>query len=360
LTNRSFTRRVDLVIELKTSKVVVMFRSVTIRLTGWFLLILMTISILFSVILYQVATNEVEMRLNKFQTSIQIHNFGPATIETDPIRTAELSEAQSNLSIELIYVNLVILVVGGIVSYFLARWHLAPIEKAHEAQSRFTSDASHELRTPLAVMKTEIEVALRDKSASVGDLHDVLTSNLEEVDKLTKLSEMLLNLSRLDSDKIKLESINLNKITKEIIKDFSQPESRIAVYSKKQQIIKGNEMAIADLFKILIDNAMKYSPKDSQINIELYNDNHNTIFKISNTGPGIKPEKLPHVFERFFRADDSRTCGDCKGYGLGLALAKKIAEIHNGMITVESIPDNLTTFSVFLPTFHNTQAKSKN
>ena len=339
-----------------------MFRSVTIRLTGWFLLILMTISIVFSVVIYQITTNEVEMRLSRFQSniSIQLHDFSPNETTTDPFRAIELQETRATLSVELIYVNMVILVIGGIASYFLARWHLTPIIKAHEAQSRFTSDASHELRTPLAVMKTEIEVALRDKNATNAELQEVLSSNLEEVDKLAKLSEMLLNLSRLDSDKLKLEAVNLNKVTKGIIKDFNLPQSRITIVSKKSHIIKANEMAIADLVKILIDNAMQYSSKDSQINISIYEEDHSAVFKISNDGPGIQPDKLPHIFERFYRADSSRTCGECKGYGLGLALAKKIVELHNGRVFAESIPNQLTSFYFVLPIHNNVQAKTQN
>lgn len=338
-----------------------MFRSATLRLTGWYLVILMSLSIVFSVAIYNITCNEVSMRLDRFQTTIQqSRGFIPPDITTMTIRDGELDKTQANLSIELFYVNFLILIMGGFASYYLARHHLSPIEKAHEAQSRFTSDASHELRTPLAVMKTELEVALRDKNASTADLKEILSSNLEEVDKLAKLAEMLLNLSRLDNTKLKLGPINFNKIAKNIIKDFGQPQSRIKLTSKRQSTIKGNEMAIADLIKILIDNALQYSPKESQININIYNQDHMVKFEITNLGPGIQPDKLQHVFERFFRADKSRTGGEQKGFGLGLSLAKKIVELHDGEIIAGSIPDLETTFTVLLPLYSNTQAKIKN
>lgn len=330
-----------------------MFRSATLRLTGWYLVILMSLSIVFSVAIYNITCSEVSMRLDRFQTSIQqSRGFIPPNTTTMAIMDGELDKAQTNLSIELFYINLFILFAGGFASYYLARHHLSPIEKAHEAQSRFTSDASHELRTPLAVMKTELEVALRDKNASITDLKETLSSNLEEVDKLAKLAEMLLNLSRLDNTKLKIGPISLNKIAKGIIKDFNQPQSRIKLISKKQLTIRGNEMAIADLIKILLDNALQYSPKNSQIIINIYSQDNHAKFEITNSGPGIEPNKLQHIFERFFRADASRTHGEQKGYGLGLSLAKKIIELHDGGITVNSIPNQETTFTFALPLSH--------
>jgi signal transduction histidine kinase len=342
-----------------------MFRSTTFRLTGWYLFVLMTLSIIFSVVIYQVATDEVGTRLQRFQTGIQqsqvqFQEFTPLPRATESLRVSELDKAESNLSIELFYVNLCVLIAGGFISYFLARRHLMPIEKAHEAQSRFTSDASHELRTPLAIMKTELEVALRDKSATVDDLKEILSSNLEEVDKLSKLAEMLLSLSQLDHTKLKLGPVNLNKVTKGIIADFSHSSDRIILSAKKQLIINGNEMAIADLVKILVDNALQYSPKDSQIFINIHQINQTAQLEIINTGPGIKPDKLSHIFDRFYRADSSRTGGKQRGYGLGLSLAKKIIDLHNGEIRATSIPDQTTTFAFSLPLVSSIQAKTQN
>ncbi len=338
-----------------------MFRSATIRLTGWYLLILMSLSIIFSVVIYNMTSSEVEMRLERFQTSFQqSRGFIPPNMTPASLIDDELAKSESNILIELFYANLFILITGGFASYYLARNHLLPIEKAHEAQSRFTSDASHELRTPLAVMKTEIEVALRDKTTSIDSLKDTLISNLEEVDKLTKLAEMLLNLSRMDSAKLDLGPVSLTKVAKSIINDFNQPKSRITLNSKKQQIVIGNEMALADLVKILIDNALQYSPKNSQITINISNHDNQAKFEITNSGSGIQADKLAHIFDRFYRADSSRTTGEHKGYGLGLALAKKIVELHNGELTASSIPDETTTFTLTLPIQSQPQAKTQN
>src|SRR5680860_69210 len=196
------------------------FRSTTLRLTGWYLMILMLLSIMFSVVIYQVASSEISARLDSFQTNLQEsdNSFIPLPVRIAAvIQAQQVAEAKENISIELLYVNLLVFVMGGFGSYFLARQSLMPIEKAHEAQSRFTSDASHELRTPLAVMKLELETVLRDSNASTDEIKEVLSSNLEEVNKLTKLAEMLLNLSRSDHSKLKTAPVDLNKLTHSII-----------------------------------------------------------------------------------------------------------------------------------------------
>lgn len=330
-----------------------MFRSATLRLTGCYLLILMLLSITFSFFIYQVANSEVQVRLERFQTKLQqSQDFGltpPPINRAETLRLTEQEKASTNLSIELLYINLSVIVLGGVISYFLARRTLMPIEKAHAAQSRFTSDASHELRTPLAAMKTEIEVAVKDNTATAEDLRKILSSNLEEVDKLSKLSEMLLNLSRPDTTKLKFGPVYLNKIAHDVINDFKQPHNRIHLTSRKQLMVHGNDTAIADLIKILIDNALQYSPNDSKISITISKQDDQAKFEVTNTGPGIESDKLPYIFDRFYRADSSRTNNGHKGYGLGLALAKNIVESHNGRLIATSTPDVETIFTVLLP-----------
>lgn len=351
-----------------------MFKSATLRLTGWYLLIIALISITFSVVIFQVANNEVQNRLERFQSNLQTSrqittiddgNQTQSTLEPNHIgasiiRNNEEKAASNNLAWELFYINLVVLVSGGLISYWLAKRSLMPIEKAHAAQSRFTSDASHELRTPLAVMKTEIEVALMDNKATTKSLRETLTSNLEEVNKLSHLSEMLLNLSRLENTKLKMSSINLNKVVRGTVKMFCVSPERIHIKSSLTQHVFGNEMALTDLVKVLADNAVQYSTKGSKIYINISKQDNCAKFEIINSGPGIQPDKMDHLFERFYRADASRTDGEHKSYGLGLALAKSIVDLHNGRLFVTSTPNESTIFTFLLPLNHFTQAKTKN
>lgn len=325
-----------------------MFQSATLKLTGWYLLILMVLSLIFSIAIYNIASHEINVRLEHLQVSL-LDLPGRAPMMNNSFRNGESQEASSNLSVGLFYANLFILIVGGIGSYILAKRTLRPIKEVHEAQSRFTSDASHELRTPLAAMKTELEVVLRDKSATQDDMKEVLVSNLEEVEKLTYLSEMLLNLSRLEHDKLDNGPVDLYKLTKDILRHLNLPQDRIALSAHKHYTVEANPAAIRELILILIDNALKYSPDKSLVMIALSSSNRFVSFEITNTGDGIDPAKLPHIFDRFYRADSSRTSNHKKGYGLGLALAKKIVELHNGELTASSAPKQATTFTVQLP-----------
>ena len=327
-----------------------MFKSTTIRLTGWYLAIIMLLSIVFSFAIYKVASNEVQDRIEHFQNNVSLsQDIPPRPTWIQNYSKIESKQAESNLSVKLLYVNLAILIIGGFLSYYLARRSLRPIEKAHEEEARFTSDASHELRTPLAVMKTEIEVALKDKNASVNDLQNVLSSNLEEVDKLSKLAEMLLNLSRLDVNELKMKPTDIVSVTHDIIKNYKISSTRVSLAAPKKAIANCNEEAISDLVKVLIENALQYSPKDSLISISINQFEKYIKFEITNAGQGIAPEKLPHIFDRFYRADESRTGNEQKGYGLGLSLAKRIADLHKGSLSVSSEVDKKTVFTFELP-----------
>ncbi len=331
-----------------------MFKSATLKLTFWYLLILMGISLLFSVIIYQVASSEVRTRLESLQNGLTRGSSQETAASQDQrsLRAAQADKAAANLFFSLVYINAIILAAGGIGSYLLARRTIRPIEEAHDAQSRFTSDASHELRTPLAAMRTELEVALRDPSLSKQEMKELLESNLEEVNKLTELSKTLLQLSRLDHSGITKDRVSLAKITKGVSERFDKKGARInLVPSKKPLYIYAHEVSIEELVTILVDNAVKYSPAGSPIKLRLCKRNRRACLEVTNTGKGIGAEDLPHIFDRFYRVDSSRTSGPGAGYGLGLSLAKKIVELHRGELSASSAPDHETTFTVLLPLF---------
>jgi len=335
-----------------------MFKSATLKLTIWYGAILISISILFSVVIYSIASSEVRTRIDILQRS------APAQFRIDPdifetIRNTQIHAAEDSLIGGLIMTNLIIWIAGGFGSYYLARRTLRPIEEAHEAQSRFTSDASHELRTPLASMKIELEVALRDPSPKKEEMRELLESNLEEVNKLTKLSHTLLQLSRLDHDKITREQVDINAVTSDVVERFNKVHPRIVIHNARRLPILANESNVEELATILIDNALKYSPPKTTVHVTLVKQKQMSGFKVVNEGEGIAPEVLPHIFNRFYRADTSRTASAKKGYGLGLSLAKKIVELHGGELTVSSAPQQETTFQVLLPNFGKNQVKLK-
>ncbi|MDB5187361.1 MAG: putative Histidine kinase [Candidatus Saccharibacteria bacterium] len=333
-----------------------MFKSATLKLTIWYVIIVISISVLFSIVIYSIALSEVSARIANLQQSVPPLIPGDSSIFT-LLRETQIHEAENSLIGALVITNLVIWLAGGFGSYYLARRTLRPIEEAHDAQSKFTSDASHELRTPLASMKIELEVALRDPGTTKGEMRELLESNLEEVNRLTKLSHTLLQLSKLDHDNITRENVELSVATRTIIERFNKTQPRIVLTNKRKIHVLANESNVEELLTILIDNALKYSPPTSKIEVTLIKQRQMSGFKVVNAGEGIPPETLPHIFNRFYRADASRTGSAKKGYGLGLSLAKKIVELHDGELTVSSAIDQDTTFQVMLPNIKRTPPK---
>lgn len=319
----------------------------------------MAISLIFSVTIYQLNFREVNIRLENLQHSLVTRKatLGLSAISPqDQLRLEQSEQAAGQMILALVYINTLILLLGGLGSHFLARRTLEPIEKAHEAQSRFTSDASHELRTPLAAMKAELEVYLRDDKLTLSEAKELLESNLEEVEKLTQLSDMLLKMARLDYDKLEKSQIDIVKLLPSVMKSFSRNKKRFDITTRKTAVVIGNEAAITELMNVLIDNSLKYSPNRSRISIRIFEKRMMIGFEIKNSGKRISEENLPYIFDRFYRADSSRTGSYTNGYGLGLAIAKRITEIHHGYIQASST-EKETVFTFYLPNLRNLTAK---
>ncbi|UTX51036.1 hypothetical protein KI440_02405 [Candidatus Saccharibacteria bacterium TM7i] len=316
----------------------------------------MAISLAFSVLLYQLNVREVTVRLQTLQHNLLGDTitlpFLPQTPSSpaataDSLVRAELNTASRQMITSLIWVNLVVLIAGGAGSYLMARRTLRPIEAAHEAQSRFTSDASHELRTPLSAMKAEIEVNLRDPQLTANEAKELLESNLEEVNKLISLTEMLLHLSRLEYDKLEVSEVDIALLVEDSVQKSAQG-NRFSVKTRKKASTLANEAAVTEVIDILMENALKYSPADAPILIRIFEQRGHIAFRIKNNGPAISKQAIDRLFDRFYRADQSRARIGQKGYGLGLSIAKKIVEIHGGYITVSSNTRE-TAFTFFLP-----------
>lgn len=327
-----------------------MFQSATLKLTAWYAGILMIISLMFSLIIFEISTKEVNSRLVNFQGLLQNHLVESFTGGASLLRD-ESARAATALAVQLIYINVGVLLIGTTASYFLARRTLKPIEQAHEAQVRFVSDASHELRTPLSIMKSEIELVLRGSSSTKEELVEILESNLEEVNSLSTMSETLLKMSTLEGD-VPMKVTKLKATTEEVIARFKLKPSRLEFTAINSPSVRANGDLIKELLAILIDNALKYSPDDSLITVTLRGVGSNVELSITNEGKGIAKKDLANIFDRFYRADRSRTAHQAeRGFGLGLSLAKQIAEIHDGHISVLSAPNKKTTFTLTLPKY---------
>lgn len=332
------------------------FKSASLKLTSLYLIIIMSISLLFSVGFYKVSSDEIVRGIRRQPISvrniIQTRNADVLNEIIDNQNDAILI-AKARLQASLLLINLFILVGGGMLSYYLARRTLKPIEDIHEAQSRFTADASHELRTPIAAMRLENELSLTDEKLTIKKAKEQLKSNIEELDKLTSLSENLLKLARLDNDNVEKNTIKVEEIV-------SQAQSRTegAIKLKKQTLklkkidkgyINANSESLVEALVTLLDNAVKYSPEKSEISLSVVRNKANIDFSVKDTGIGISEEDQKLVFDRFYRADNSRQKNDVSGYGIGLSIAKSVAEIHGGCIKVKSKLNKGSTFTITIP-----------
>jgi signal transduction histidine kinase len=326
-----------------------MFESATLQLTAWYLLGVMLLSVSFSVLIYNLSIAEFSARLGVIETRLEEREvvLSPR-FDFEAVQRRQLVEVRQNIVTTLVYTNLVILAIASVASYLWARRTLRPIEEAHEAQSRFTSDASHELRTPLSVMQAEIEMALRNPKATKREYREILESNHEEVARLTGLSNVLLKIAHLDLRSISWQEANLQTILETAIQSFSaQDQARIQLHKSKKVIkIHANPESFTELIIILLDNALKYSTPDTPVQLSARRQKGRIYCSVTNEGPGISSDEIGSIFHRFYRSNSTRTYSQSPSFGLGLSLAKKIAELHHGEISVKSTPHKQTTFTV--------------
>ena len=228
-------------------------------------------------------------------------------------------------------------------------------QAAFERQKQFTSDASHELRTPLAVMRGEIEITLR-RDRPPDEYKRVLTSNLEEILRLTRLIEDLLMLARGDSGQVELrcEPVDLDKLCQQMAEYITplaaQREQTLTYNSANAEVVVNADLQrIKQLLLNLLDNAIKYTEPGGNITLSLKAEDNQAVITVSDTGRGIPTEDLPHIFERFFRRSAKTSDRSASGFGLGLSIVKWIVESHGGKIETKSQTGKGTDFIVKLP-----------
>jgi two-component system, OmpR family, sensor kinase len=230
------------------------------------------------------------------------------------------------------------------------------LERSFVALRRFTADASHELKTPLTVVRAGVERAITRPDMPPETLA-ALEETLQEVNRMTELLESLLTLARADEGRADLhrEPVDL----REIIEEAGETGELLAEHAgvgidirlpSDPLVVSVDRSRVRQLALNLIENAVKYTPRGGLVSVELGSGNGRAVFTVADTGIGIAPGDLPHVFDRFWRADSARTrTSERAGTGLGLAICKWIAEAHGGTIEVQSRPGRGTTFTVGLP-----------
>jgi heavy metal sensor kinase len=226
------------------------------------------------------------------------------------------------------------------------------LQNAFQRVNQFSSDVSHELKTPLTILKGETEVALR-KERDPEHYRGLLTSHLEEIDRMTKIVDDLLLLSKADAKEIVLnvDDIDLKDLIIDVCMDmkfFADKKGVGLVMDELDDVkLKGDELKLRRMLLNVIENGIKYTPEGGDVAIRSFLNNGSVQIDVEDTGVGIPPEEVQYVFDRFYRADKSRKRET--GSGLGLSISKWIAEAHSGTIEVAGRRPSGSLFSIKLP-----------
>src|SRR3989338_9706697 len=296
-----------------------MFEKTRLKLTAWYLLIIMAVSFLFSLVIYRVADLELKRigrRQHLFSERLRTEFFKPPLPKSMMMEEfnlpVDVNDVRKRIILTLIIVNSGILLVAGLSGYFFAGRTLAPIKDMVDEQNRFISDASHEFRTPLTSLKSAMEVHLRDKKLTLIQARTLITDNINEVNKLQKLSDRLLHLTQYKNPdtKIYFQKLNLKKSVSEALAKvkYLADKGNIKLQNLSKSIeIMGNRDKLVDLFVILLDNAIKYSPSEKTVSIKTEKKDNMALITVIDNGLGIDKKDIPFIFDRFYRADNSRS-----------------------------------------------------
>ena len=222
-----------------------------------------------------------------------------------------------------------------------------------ESQRRFVDHAAHELRTPLTIMQGNLEVALL-KARTSEEYREAIINNLEQVGRLIALKRSLLTLATFSGDKppVHLAPLALEPLIRDVVAELTLlfDERRITLSFEAQSVppVQGDSQWLKQALINLLDNALRYTPSGGAVTVHLQPEGERVAVSVEDTGYGIEPEHLPHLFERFYRTDRARA-KDSGGTGLGLPIVKEIAEAHGGSISATSQVDKGSIFTLRLP-----------
>ena len=272
-----------------------------------------------------------------------------------------IQQQQYDLSILLVLlvaVGSVTLLGAAFGGLFLASRALAPAHLAFTRQQRFIADASHELRTPLTLMRADAEVLLRGREHMAAEDAALLEDIVAEANHMSTLATSMLSLARLDANAqhrehevVSLDALVLQGVQR--VSAFAVQRGVVVTQEKDETaFVIGDPMLLEQALLVLLDNAIKYNRSGGQVTVRSSVQNGKARLDVQDTGPGIEAEHLPHLGERFYRVDKARS-REGGGTGLGLSIAKHIAAIHDGTLTLQSVPNEGTTVTILLPLAQN-------
>lgn len=250
---------------------------------------------------------------------------------------------------KIIIEDAIILALAAWISYLFAGYTLKPVQRSLVLQKNFTGNASHELRTPLAIIKSDAEVLLRNASPSKESVEMTLHSIVEEVDRMTVMTNDLLLLARSEGQpSVEQKTINLGEQIGSVVAKMSSLAVKKGValhYDVPEHtfVVQGDPAALFRVFLNLIQNAVTYTSNGGAVTVAIHKDMHCAVVVVRDTGKGIPSKDLPHIFERFYKGESS------EGSGLGLPIVKEIVDAHHGRISVKSEEGKGVEVSVRLP-----------
>ncbi|MGH2596495.1 MAG: sensor histidine kinase [Actinomycetota bacterium] len=227
------------------------------------------------------------------------------------------------------------------------------LQGAVETQRRFVADASHDLRTPLTVMLSELDVGLEVADLSAFSAREMLASNREEIQRMAHMVDDLLTLAAVDEGHLELVTapIQLRELALHVVDELRPLAAAAGVHVRIQGAgvrLDGDRERLKQVLANLVDNAVRYSDRSADVRVSLWEVSGEVGFTVTDTGPGIPPAAIPHLFDRFFRVDPARS-STRRGSGLGLAICRDLVAAHGGRIWVESSEGRGSSFSVALP-----------
>jgi len=253
----------------------------------------------------------------------------------------------------LLFVGLIMLFVVFIISLYFANRAIKPIAETWEKQKQFVADASHELKTPLSIINANYDALLANQEETIKSQLKWLGYIRIGTDRMTKLINDLLSLAKMDDVNLEIRKIpfNISNAIHDVMLSMEavviEKGIKLSHSIEPDIIVKGDSERVKQVVTILFDNAIKYTNENGQIDISLIKSKRQVIYSIKNSGKGIAKQDLPKVFDRFYRADPSRT-HESGSYGLGLSIAKTIIDRLGGEIHVKSVEDEFTTFTFTL------------
>ncbi len=308
------------------------FLKARLRLTFIYVIIVAVIVIGFSLFLYQSISRNLTDANDEDFSGVESHQH-------------LVSNTLNSVENDLIFADIIILIVSAGLSFMLAGKTLKPIQKSVEAQKAFAANASHELRTPLAVMRNDIEVFMRNQYPTKELIHKTMNSNLEEIKHMSGMVEDLLLLARSD-DQLVLEhkDIDFSIVVKNVVERMKALTDskgiKLTDNTSGQFLVRGNQRQLERVVINILQNSIDHTPSEGSIDIKVEKEGSKIMLKISDTGSGISVKDLPHIFNRFYKGNSA------KGTGLGLSIVKKIIDQHRGHISVESVEGKGTTVTL--------------